>query len=374
MVNRLASAMSPYLRSHRDNPVDWREWGPEAFDEAAARDVPVFISIGYATCHWCHVMARESFSDPAIAQYLNEHMVSIKVDREEHPAVDASYLAQASAFTGQLGWPLSVFATPGGAAFFAGTYFPPVPISGHPSFRDVLDAVLDAWTNRRDAVDANAAAIGAAVTAVAEHDPSATVPARDEIEGAAKALAAHEDHEFGGFGGAPKFPVAPILSFLLSTSTGASLGARTLETLSHSPLVDPVEGGFFRYATQRDWSEPHYERMLYDNALLLDGYTEAYRSDPSRGWAAEAADGITRFLTGRIRHRRPTIGGRILRQGCRRPCRPHPAGARREGPDRLERSRHFGPGQGKRDLRPPRLPRVRAVGGRLPAGEPQKPR
>ncbi|GGE83960.1 thioredoxin domain-containing protein [Mycetocola zhadangensis] len=300
MVNRLASAMSPYLRAHQDNPVDWREWGQDAFDEAAARDVPVFISIGYATCHWCHVMARESFSDPSIAAFLNAHMVNIKVDREEHPAVDASYLAQASAFTGQLGWPLSVFATPGGAAFFAGTYFPPAPVSGHPSFRDVLNAVMDAWTHRREAVNANAAAIGAAVTAAAEHNATATVPTREQIDAAVAALASHEDREFGGFGGAPKFPVAPILRFLLSIPSGAPLAVRTLEALARSPLVDQVDGGFFRYGTQRDWSEPHYERMLYDNALLLDTYSEAYRQDTSRTWAAESAHGIARFLTGTL--------------------------------------------------------------------------
>lgn len=292
--------MSPYLRAHRDNPVDWREWGQDAFDEAKARDVPVFISIGYATCHWCHVMARESFSDPAIAEFLNTNMVSIKVDREEHPAVDASYLAQASAFTQQLGWPLSIFATPGGAAFFAGTYFPPAPVSGHPSFHQVLDAVMDAWTNRRDAANANAAAIGAAVTAVAEQVSNSDLPSAEQIATAVATLASFEDREFGGFGGAPKFPVAPILSFLLTTPTGAPLGARTLETLSRSPLVDPVDGGFFRYGTQRDWSEPHYERMLYDNALLLEGYSEAYRQDPTREWAAMTADGIARFLTGTL--------------------------------------------------------------------------
>lgn len=300
MVNRLDSAMSPYLRAHRDNPVDWREWGQDAFDEAAARDVPVFISIGYATCHWCHVMARESFSDPEIAAYLNAHMVSIKVDREEHPAVDASYLAQASAFTSQLGWPLSVFATPGGAAFYAGTYFPPVPIAGHPSFRQVLNAVTDAWTNRREAVDANAAALAEAVAATTVTDEASALPTVDRIAVAVAALAAQEDPEYGGFGGAPKFPVAPVLQFLLATETGAPLAERTLERLVSSPLRDDVDGGFFRYATERDWSEPHYERMLYDNALLLDAYTTAYRQDPSRSWAATAADGIGRFLLGTL--------------------------------------------------------------------------
>jgi uncharacterized protein YyaL (SSP411 family) len=163
MPNRLADAVSPYLRSHADNPVDWQQWGPEPFAEAARRQVPVFISIGYSTCHWCHVMARETFSDPELAAHLNERFVSIKVDREEYPDVDSSYLASAGAFTEQLGWPLSVFATPQGRTFFAGTYFPPAPISGLASFRQVLDAVEDAWLNRRPEVEENAAQIAGAL-------------------------------------------------------------------------------------------------------------------------------------------------------------------------------------------------------------------
>ena len=159
MPNRLAEAASPYLRSHADNPVDWQQWGAEAFADAAARDVPVLVSIGYSTCHWCHVMARESFSDPDIAAYMNENLVAIKVDREEHAEVDSTYLAAAAAFTGNLGWPLNVFVTPQGRAFFAGTYWPPTPIDRHPSFRQVLDAVLDAWTNRREEVERNGATI-----------------------------------------------------------------------------------------------------------------------------------------------------------------------------------------------------------------------
>lgn len=295
MVNRLATAISPYLRAHAGNPVDWREWGKDAFDEASERNVPVFLSIGYSTCHWCHVMARESFSDPAIADLLNDNFVNIKIDREEYPSVDASYLAQAAAFTGQLGWPLSVFATPGGVAFHAGTYFPPVPIQGHPSFRQVLEAVLDAWTNRRTEVMQNAAAIGEALAATTL--PSGgTLPTPAELDAAVGRLAAQEDLQYGGFGGAPKFPVAPVLGFLLAS--GSDLAVRTLERMAASPLRDPVEGGFFRYATQRDWSEPHYERMLYDNALLLDAYTQAYSDDPGRRWAAEAATGIASFLTG----------------------------------------------------------------------------
>ncbi|MET1052945.1 MAG: thioredoxin domain-containing protein [Mycetocola sp.] len=293
MVNRLATAISPYLRSHADNPVDWREWGPEAFAEAEARDVPVFLSIGYSTCHWCHVMARESFSDPAIAAVLNAGFVSIKIDREEYPAVDASYLAQAAAFTGQLGWPLSVFTTPGGVAFHAGTYFPPEPMQGHPSFRQVLDAVTDAWVNRRSQVMQNAAAIGEAVSASFVPD-GGTLPMPAELDAAVATLAAHEDLEFGGFGGAPKFPVAPVLAFLLASEH--ALGARTLERMAASPLRDRVEGGFFRYATKRDWSDPHYERMLYDNALLLDTYTTAWVDDGTRAWARDAADGVAGFL------------------------------------------------------------------------------
>ena len=159
MPNRLVNAASPYLRSHADNPVDWREWGPDAFAEAVARDVPVLVSIGYSTCHWCHVMARESFSDPEVAAFMNEHFVAIKVDREEHAEVDSTYMAAAAAFTGNLGWPLNVFVTPQGRAFFAGTYFPPTPVQGHPAFRQVLEAVLDAWRDRREEVERNGAAI-----------------------------------------------------------------------------------------------------------------------------------------------------------------------------------------------------------------------
>lgn len=274
---RLSTAMSPYLRAHADNPVDWHAWGEEAFAEAERRDVPVFVSIGYSTCHWCHVMARESFSDPALADYLNAHFVSIKVDREEHPGVDASYMAQAGAFTQGLGWPLSVFAMADGAAFFAGTYFPPQPVAGRPSFRQVLEAVTDAWVNRRDEVRGNAAAIGEAVRAAgAASADNASLPTREQLAASADALAHHEDARFGGFGTAPKFPVAPAIGFLQAIGHD-ELASRTLRAMAASPLRDSVEGGFFRYATQRDWSEPHYERMLYDNALLLSTYTRAWR-------------------------------------------------------------------------------------------------
>lgn len=295
MANRLADAVSPYLRSHADNPVDWWQWGAEPFAEAKRRDVPVLVSIGYATCHWCHVMARESFSDPALAAYLNERFVAIKVDREEHPDVDASYLAAASAFTQNLGWPLNVFLTNDGRAFFAGTYWPPLPMAGHPSFRQILEAVDDAWSDRRDEVEGNAAAIAEALASGTNLDP-AELPT--EFSPVVEALTAYEDTEYGGFGGAPKFPVAPVLLFLMSGTigeTGQALGLRTLERLAGSGLRDPIEGGFFRYATMRDWTEPHYERMLYDNAQLLDAYTRAWKAT-GESWAAVAADGIADFL------------------------------------------------------------------------------
>ncbi|QHC69830.1 DUF255 domain-containing protein [Rathayibacter sp. VKM Ac-2801] len=270
MAERLRSSVSPYLRSHADNPVDWFPWGEEAFAEAVRRDVPVMVSIGYSTCHWCHVMARESFSDPVLAARLNAGFVAVKVDREEHPDVDTAYLTAASAFTRQLGWPLTAFATPAGETFFAGTYFPPRAVGGVPAFSDVLDAVSEAWRLRRDEVQATAGGLAAALReATAALPADSALPGDAELDGAVRALADEEDRVHGGFGGAPKFPVAPVLGFLASRPSGAALAERTLLALAASPLRDR-DGGFFRYATQADWSDPHYERMLYDNAQLLD--------------------------------------------------------------------------------------------------------
>lgn len=283
MPNRLGAAASPYLRSHAGNPVDWWEWGAEAFAEAAARDVPVLVSIGYSTCHWCHVMARESFSDPGVAAYLNENLVAIKVDREEHAEVDSTYLAAAAAFTGNLGWPLNVFVTPQGRAFFAGTYWPPEAVGGHPSFRQVLDAVLDAWANRRDEVERN----GAAIVDVLGRQQAVASPLPTDFAPVVATLEGLEDATYGGFGTAPKFPVSPVLAFLVDRR--APLGTRTLDAMAASPLRDTVDGGFFRYATKQDWSEPHYERMLYDNAQLVAVYALAGR--------AEVADGVAHWLS-----------------------------------------------------------------------------
>jgi uncharacterized protein YyaL (SSP411 family) len=292
MVNRLADAVSPYLRSHADNPVDWFEWGTEAFAEAQRRQVPVLVSIGYSTCHWCHVMARESFSDDVLAGYLNENFVAIKVDREEYPDVDATYLAAASAFTSNLGWPLNVFVTPAGEAFFAGTYFPPVPVQPHPAFRQVLEAVVDAFTNRRDEVEGNAAHIAGALRQLGDRAPGA-LPGDTEFAGVVAELLQYEDTAHGGFGGAPKFPVATVLDLLLDRGSlgdadAESLAERTLAAMAGSDLRDRVEGGFFRYSTMADWTDPHYERMLYDNALLLGAY--------ARVGSHEVAEGIASFL------------------------------------------------------------------------------
>ncbi len=284
MPNRLKDVVSPYLRSHADNPVDWWQWGPEPFAEAARRDVPVLVSIGYSTCHWCHVMARESFSDPEVAAIMNERFVAIKVDREEHAEVDSTYMAAAAAFTENLGWPLNVFVTPEGRAFFAGTYWPPEPVQGHPSFRVVLDAVTDAWQNRRADVEGNGAAIVDALARVPLASGSLVV----DFEPIVAELAGYEDKDFGGFGGAPKFPVTPVQRFLLErASVGDEVASELVDRTLHATLGlrDRVDGGFFRYATKRDWSDPHYERMLYDNAQLLATYALAGMSDVAEGIA-----------------------------------------------------------------------------------------
>lgn len=303
MNPRLADATSPYLRAHAANPVAWFPWGEEAFAEARRRDVPVMVSIGYSTCHWCHVMARESFDDDRTAAELDAGFVSVKVDREEHPEVDAAYMAAAAAFTQSLGWPLTVFTTPEGRPFYAGTYFPPEPRAGIPSFRQVLAAVREAWTERRDQIDATADAVADALAEVRGASPSAdgSLPGADELAAAATKLAAREDPRHGGFGDpaspAPKFPVATALRFLQTrlvrerAAEASAVADRALQAMSASELRDPVEGGFFRYATRPDWTVPHYERMLTDNAQLLDVAMDA-ASDHH-----DIARGVAAFLT-----------------------------------------------------------------------------
>ncbi|MDQ0728887.1 thioredoxin domain-containing protein [Microbacterium sp. W4I20] len=289
MTNRLADTLSPYLRAHADNPVDWFPWGEDAFEEARRRDVPLLISIGYSTCHWCHVMARESFADPAIAALMNEGFVSVKVDREEHPDVDGAYMAAASAFTQNLGWPLTVFATPRGRTFYAGTYWPPDARPPMPAFRDVLAAVREAWIERRAQAEESADAVRDALARAAVSAPS-ELPSAGPIAEAAEAISAREDRHFGGFGGAPKFPVATTLRFLQNplvrreAPEAAASARRALAAMTESALHDE-DGGFFRYATQRDWTVPHYERMLTDNAQLLEVAVDEGDAQTARGIA-----------------------------------------------------------------------------------------
>ena len=285
MTNRLASATSPYLRQHADNPVDWWEWGPEAFAEARRRDVPVLVSVGYAACHWCHVMARESFSDPVVGELVNERFVAIKVDREEHPAVDAAFMQATQALTGQGGWPNTVFATPDGKPFFAGTYFPPVSRGGMPSFTELVTAVSDAWRDRRDEVLASGDRIVEALAAINLGEPDTSD----------QALAPHRllqivhsqfDPGHGGFGRAPKFPQSMVLDalFVRTDPLGNDRALFTCESMARGGIHDQLGGGFARYAVDEGWEVPHFEKMLYDNALLLGTYTRAFlRATPDDG-------------------------------------------------------------------------------------------
>lgn len=295
-MNRLAGQPSAYLRQHAHNPVHWQPFDDAAFAEAVARDVPIFLSVGYAACHWCHVMAGESFADPAVGAYINEHFVAIKVDREERPDVDDAYMAATQALSGQGGWPMSVFLTPAGDAFYAGTYFAPAPGPGRPSFTQVLAAVHEAWTERREEVFSTAASLaealaqplwnvdvsGTAAGSVPEQSGSGVdlrVPSAPDWAGACaaavQAMLRAEDTAHGGFGQAPKFPPTPALEFLLrhggteTAEPARSLAGRTLGAMARSALFDQLGGGFSRYSVTADWSEPHYEKMLYDNAGLL---------------------------------------------------------------------------------------------------------
>lgn len=298
MPNRLANATSPYLLQHKDNPVDWWEWGPEAFAEAKERNVPILLSVGYAACHWCHVMAHESFEDRATADYLNEHFVSIKVDREERPDVDAVYMQATTAMTGQGGWPMTVVMDHEGAPFFAGTYLPDQPRHGSPSFTQVLQALSGAWVDRGDDVRRTAAS-------VAEHlRKEASLPSYaltgERIDGAVATLAQEYDAMTGGFGGAPKFPPTMVLEFLRryrgdSEQQARHMLARTVAAMAGSGMYDQVGGGFARYAVDRAWVVPHFEKMLYDNAQLLGLYARL-GSELGDRIATETADFMLREL------------------------------------------------------------------------------
>jgi uncharacterized protein YyaL (SSP411 family) len=304
-MNRLADATSPYLLQHAANPVDWQQWGEAPFAEARERDVPVLVSIGYAACHWCHVMAHESFEDAEVSAYLNEHFVAVKVDREERPDVDAVYLEVATALTGHAGWPLTVFTTPEGRPFYCGTYFPPEPRHGMPSFRQLLESVATTWSQQRDEVLAAGQRI---VDGLAGHGLSAGSdgpPTPVDLDDAVQSLASTYDEVHGGFGGAPKFPPSMVLELLLRhhARTGDVEALRmvdgTCEAMARGGMYDQLAGGFARYSVDEAWVVPHFEKMLYDNALLCRVYTHLWRATGSplaRRVALETADWMVRDL------------------------------------------------------------------------------
>ena len=294
MANRLASATSPYLLQHAQNPVDWWEWSPEAFAEAKRRDVPILLSVGYAACHWCHVMAHESFEDEATAAQMNRDFVNIKVDREERPDVDAVYMQATTALTGSGGWPMTVVLDHDAQPFFAGTYFPDRPRHGQPSFTQILSAITQAWQERRAEVDGAAARIGEALRA-GLHQISGPDNLDAEVIGRAVGLLRTEyDAEAGGFGRAPKFPPTMVAEFL--RRVGASdMVDHTLDAMARGGLYDQLGGGFARYSVDRDWVVPHFEKMLYDNALMLALYARS-GGDLGRRVARETADFLMREL------------------------------------------------------------------------------
>ncbi len=276
MPNRLAGESSPYLLQHKDNPVDWYPWGQEALSLAAARDRPVLVSIGYSACHWCHVMERESFEDPRIAALMNENFVCIKVDREERPDIDAICMEACHAMTGQGGWPLNAFLTPERVPFYAGTYFPPESRGGMASWPMVLEAVAKAWAERRDDVVRQGTAMVQALRATAELEASNEPIRETELAAAVSGLQRHYDRANGGFGRAPKFPQASIVELLLARGEW-EMPLATLSAMARGGIYDQVGGGFSRYAVDATWTVPHFEKMLYDNALLARAYLHGWQ-------------------------------------------------------------------------------------------------
>jgi hypothetical protein len=277
MSNRLAQETSPYLLQHRDNPVEWYPWGEQALARARSEDRPILLSIGYSACHWCHVMERESFEDVETATYMNEHFVCIKVDREERPDVDALYMEAVQTISGQGGWPMTVFLDPEGVPFYGGTYFPPDEGRGMPSFRMVMEAVLDAFENKRDEVRERAPQMRARLAAIAQVEPAPDAPGAPMLVEAAAQLRAAADMQRGGFGGAPKFPPASALELLLARGE-REVTETTLDAMLAGGIYDQLGGGFARYTVDANWLVPHFEKMLYDNALLARAYLHGWQA------------------------------------------------------------------------------------------------
>jgi uncharacterized protein YyaL (SSP411 family) len=285
----LASATSPYLLQHAENPVDWYEWGPDALERARELERPILLSIGYAACHWCHVMAHESFEDPEVARVMNEGFVCVKVDREERPDLDGIYMDAVQAMTGQGGWPMTVFLTPSGEPFFAGTYFPPDDRQGLPGFRRVLAAVLEAWNQRRSSIEAQGRqvlrALSSSSSLAASHEPLTERLLQDALSAFTRA----HDPRWGGFGSAPKFPQPMTLALLLRFSVrkweaALPMALTTLERMASGGIHDQLGGGFHRYSTDARWLVPHFEKMLYDNAQLALVYLHAWQVTGDERW------------------------------------------------------------------------------------------
>ena len=277
MANRLVRETSPYLLQHRDNPVEWYPWGEEAFARAREEDRPLLLSVGYSACHWCHVMERESFEDPETASYMNEHFVNVKVDREERPDVDALYMEAVQAISGQGGWPMTVFLDPEGVPFYGGTYFPPDEGRGMPSFRMVMEAVVDAFERRRGEIAERAPRMRARLAAIGRIEPADGAPEEALLEEAMARLLESADRERGGFGGAPKFPPALALELLLARGEREHV-ERTLDAMLAGGIYDQLGGGFARYSVDATWLVPHFEKMLYDNALLARAYLHGWQA------------------------------------------------------------------------------------------------
>ncbi|MEX2448829.1 MAG: thioredoxin domain-containing protein [Solirubrobacterales bacterium] len=277
MANRLAGETSPYLLQHRDNPVEWYPWGEEALARARELDRPILLSVGYSACHWCHVMERESFEDAETAAYMNEHFVNVKVDREERPDLDALYMEAVQSISGQGGWPMTVFCDPDGVPFYGGTYFPPDEGRGMPSFRMVMEAVLEAFENRREELRERAPQTRAQLGAIGAIEPHAEPPEEALLEQAVATLGESADRERGGFGGAPKFPPSSALELLLARRVREPV-ERTLDAMLAGGIYDQLGGGFSRYSVDAAWLVPHFEKMLYDNAQLARAYLHGWQA------------------------------------------------------------------------------------------------
>jgi uncharacterized protein YyaL (SSP411 family) len=308
VANRLARETSPYLLQHSENPVDWYPWGEEAMTRAREEDLPILLSVGYSACHWCHVMERESFEDAETAAYMNEHFVNVKVDREERPDVDAIYMEAVQAMSGHGGWPMTVFLDPDGVPFYGGTYFPPDENRGMPGFRMVMEAVVDAFERKRDEIRERAGETRARLGAIGAVEPAADAPEAALLEQAVERLLESADRERGGFGGAPKFPPASALELLLARASGGGDGGtgvavveETLDAMMAGGIYDQVGGGFARYAVDAAWLVPHFEKMLYDNALLARAYLHGWQAlghDRYRRVCEETLDWMLREMCG----------------------------------------------------------------------------